>query len=199
MCGCRPAGTRKERVNQCLTAAGAQRCPFRELLLRVGPRPPLPFPPTAPPASPINPPTPTPCCLDSTTHSILSHRVPASLRHASHPKSGVTRRRASPLAPRPPPAPSFPLPPLRSTRNPYGRQPVRLLDRLSIVLRGRGRGVPVIKADALSRWGWGWGRGSPANRQLKDSDDGGGDGFLLSLLLTFGMLNAAVKNFQKDS
>lgn len=147
-------------------------------------------PPPAPPASPINPPTPTPCCLGSTTtHSILSHRVPASLRHASHPKRGGIRRRASPLVPRP-------LPPPRSSKNPYGRQPVRLLDSLSIVLRGRGRGVTVIKADALSRWGWGWGWGSPASRQLKDNDGGG---FLLSLLLTFGMLNAAVKTFKRNS
>lgn len=140
---------------------------------------------TAPPASPINPPTPTPCCLGSTTHSILSHRVPASLRHASHPKSAVTRRRASPLVPRP-------LPPPPSSKNPCSRHPVGLLDILSIVLRGRGRGVTVIKADALSRWGRG--RGSPATRQLKDSDGGG---FLLLLLLTFGMLNAAVKTFKR--
>lgn len=148
---------------------------------------PLHSPP--PPTSPINPPTPTPCCLGSTTHSILSHRVPASLRHASHPKRGATRRRASPLVPRP-------LPPPRSLKNPYGRQPVRLLDSLSIVLRGRGRGVTVIKADALSRWWWGRARGwgSPASRQLKDNDDGG---FLSSLLLTFGMLNAAVKSFKR--
>lgn len=178
-----------------MTAAGAQRCPFRELSLRVGPRPPFLFPPHR-----------SPCIahksahadsllsgLDDTQHPVSSCARLPQTRQSSQKRRDEAQGQSVSATP-----PSRPLPPLRSTKNPYGRQPVRLLDRLSIVLRGRGCGVPVIKADALSRWGRGWGRGSPANRQLKDSDDGGG-GFLLSLLLTFSMLNAAVKNFQKDS
>lgn len=164
-------GRKKERVNQCLTAAGAQRGPFHKLLLQIGPRPPThPTPPPAPPSL-------LPMHRYVARKSAPADSLLSGLNYTQHPMSTCARlpqmqqssqkrryervqRRPSPLAPHPLP---------HSSKNPYGCQPIGLLDRLSIVLRGRGRVVTVIKADALSGLGW-W---DPATRQLKDSVNGG--------------------------